>query len=193
MYGITTSNPNYSSYLGLMNCLGPAGAVVGAALAALILGRTSPSKFFIICDVIGIIACCIMCIPFYSSLLIGRILYGFVVGLNSAIIPFINRSYTPNIIAGVVGALFSIWLNSGSLICNLISYGFSSNWYYYYTIVLMFPAITCLIRLISVIGHYRYETPIYYLNKKQPNLCMREIRRIYKPEHVDLLFRQVQL
>lgn len=102
---------------GGLAAIGPAGCVLGAGLAGLLLAKTSPRKIMIICDIIGIVGTAIMCIPYYASCMIGRFINGFTIGISSADIPVINRQVSPEIILGVVGAIFSIQINIGIYIC----------------------------------------------------------------------------
>jgi len=147
-----------------MSTLGPVGSVVGAGIAGTLWENLRPSHFFYIACALGVIGSSIMCIPYYGACLAGRIINGFSIGLFSAMIPVCNRSYTPDVIAGMVGSIFSIWLNGGIFIAAILGFGFLSEWYYYYVLLFLLPGVLVLIEILVIVFHYNYETPVWYLS-----------------------------
>lgn len=60
--------------------------------------------------------CALLCIPIIYPFCVGRLINGFVVGVNSAVIPIILNQFCPIILYGVVGIIFSIMINAGILV-----------------------------------------------------------------------------
>lgn len=56
-----------------------------------------------------------MCVPNIYVFCVGRLLNGFVVGTNSAVIPVILNQFCPIVLYGVVGIIFSIMISAGML------------------------------------------------------------------------------
>ena len=87
-------------------------------------------------------------------LLLGRMILGFVVGINSGLVAQYTFSVTPTTLSGSVGALRQVFLNVGvamgyalGFLINADNIDDQINW----RILISFPIITCLIRAILLL------------------------------------------
>jgi MFS family permease len=87
-------------------------------------------------------------------LFLGRMILGFVVGINSGLVAQYTFSVTPTTLSGSVGALRQVFLNVGvsmgyalGFLINPSKTDDQLNW----RILISFPVITCLIRAILLL------------------------------------------
>lgn len=88
------------------------------------------------------------------SLLIGRMVLGFVVGINSGLVAQYTFSVTPTTLSGSVGALRQVFLNVGVAMGYALGFLIDPakvddqiNW----RILLSFPVLTCTVRAILLL------------------------------------------
>lgn len=92
----------------------PLMAILGSALMKNLMRKFKGRYLMIYMDLLGIIGMSIQCISLSLwSLLIGRMILGFVVGVNSGLIAQYTFSVTPTSLSGTVGALRQVFLNVG--------------------------------------------------------------------------------
>lgn len=85
----------------------------------------------------------------FWPIFLGRLVLGFVVGINSGLVAQYTFSVTPTTLSGSVGALRQVFLNVGvalgytlGFLINADDVNDATNW----RILLSFPIITCCIR-----------------------------------------------
>ncbi len=158
---------------GLISSLIAPGAAVGALLSGYLASKLGRRKSLIITDVLTIISCIPLLISNTVLIFIGRLLYGVVVGLNSALVPLYIKEISPVQIAGTTGAVAMFVLNGGTLFAFLLGFGnpspgtpeyFTSMWWKF---MLGFPIITALIRMILIILFFKFDTPSYLYSTGQ--------------------------
>ena len=105
----------------------------------------------------------------FWCLLIGRLMLGFSVGINSGLVPQYIYSVTPVALAGSVGALHQVFLMVGVAFGYTLGYlidpnniGDAVGW----RILLSFPILTCLIRSIVLAFILPYEIPSHRMKDK---------------------------
>lgn len=93
--------------------------------------------------------------------MIGRLVCGFCVGLNSAIVPQYINEVAPVKIKGTAGTIHQVAINVGIIISYLIPYGLPSSpqpgddRVFFWNIVLGFPFLTVGYRILTMLVLYR--------------------------------------
>jgi MFS family permease len=98
---------------GLISAVIPLGALFGALASGWVSMKFGRKNSFFIIDFICIVGCSITMINGLPYLLIGRIICGMVVGLNSAVVPLYVRELAPIGVSGIFGSLINFMLNIG--------------------------------------------------------------------------------
>jgi|688.fasta_scaffold299032_1 predicted MFS family arabinose efflux permease len=127
-------------------------AILGSALLKILVKHFKGRYLMIYMDILAILGMLIQDIRLsLFPLIIGRMVLGFVVGVNSGLVAQYTFSVTPNTLSGSVGALRQVFLNVGVALGYALGFlidknniNDSLNW----RILLSFPIITCLIRAI---------------------------------------------
>lgn len=106
-------------------------------------------------DVLAIVGMIIQIVALsFWPVFIGRLILGFVVGINSGLVAQYTFSVTPTTLSGSVGALRQVFLNVG--VAMAYSFGFlidanntqdRINW----RILLAFPLLTCTVRAVLLL------------------------------------------
>ena len=104
----------------------------------------------VLMDVLTIFSICLQDISLsLAPLLIGRLFLGFIVGINSGLVPQYIYSVTPTELAGSVGSLHQVFLMVGVAISYCFGFIINPNakddWFRW-RIVLSFPIITSAVR-----------------------------------------------
>ena len=102
----TTSEAGQSLFGGLMTSLYPVGGLIGALGGARFLhfiGGVRKSMLYL--DLLGIITTAIIIASHnYSNIIIGRFLCGLVAGVNTSVVPYYVKEYSPVEVAGKTGS-----------------------------------------------------------------------------------------
>lgn len=105
----------------------------------------------------------------FWPLFIGRLILGFVVGINSGLVAQYTFSVTPTTLSGSVGALRQVFLNVGVAIGYTLGFLIDpinvDDWLSW-RIVISFPIITCVIRAILLLTVLPYEIPLHRTKSK---------------------------
>lgn len=117
-----------------------------------IMKKVKARLLMVIIDIITIMAILVQDIKLgFWTLLLGRLVLGFIVGINSGLVPQYIYSVTPTALAGSVGSLHQVLLMVGVALGYTLGFlidpnnvGDATNW----RILISFPIITCLIRSI---------------------------------------------
>ena len=124
----------------------------------------------VVMDVLTILSIIIQDISLsLAPLLIGRLFLGFIVGINSGLVPQYIYSVTPTELAGSVGSLHQVFLMVGVAVAYC--FGFIINptlvtdsirW----RIVLSLPILTCMVRSFFLLLVVPYEIPSHRMKDK---------------------------
>jgi predicted MFS family arabinose efflux permease len=130
----------------------PLMAILGSAMLKILVKHFKGRYLMIYMDILAILGMLIQDIGMsLFPLIIGRMILGFVVGINSGLVAQYTFSVTPTTLSGSVGALRQVFLNVGVALGYALGFLIDKNnvndglnW----RILLSFPIITCLIRAI---------------------------------------------
>lgn len=119
----------------------------------------------------------------FWPLFIGRLILGFVVGINSGLVAQYTFSVTPTTLSGSVGALRQVFLNVGVAIGYALGFLIDSdnindniNW----RVLISFPIITCIIRAILLLTVLPYEIPLKRTRSKTIERMEKYYYKIYE-------------
>lgn len=106
----------------------------------------------------------------FWPIFIGRLILGFVVGINSGLVAQYTFSVTPNTLSGSVGALRQVFLNVGVAMGYALGFLIDAeniedrtNW----RILLALPLLTCIIRAVLLLTVLTYEIPLQRTKSKK--------------------------
>jgi MFS family permease len=114
------TDSNLALIEGLISAVIPLGALFGALASGWLSMKVGRKNSFFLIDFICIVGCSITMIIGLPYLIIGRAICGFVVGLNSAIVPLYVREISPVSISGIFGGLIGFMLSMGILVSFLL-------------------------------------------------------------------------
>ena len=183
---------------GVLNALGPVGAIVGVLISGQWLGKVGRKWSLIIADVIGVIGCvlCLFLASSGSTQIVGRLLSGVSMGINSQIIPIYINELTPIEVSGTMGTFFQSFINVGILVSYIMglgipnedsnnkgNYDLSDKWWIF---VFAFPIITSFFRVLMLLTVFNFDTPFSLLkNGAKTEEVKTVMRKIYHEEFID--------
>ena len=187
------SEANSSIFSGLLNAMLPIGAIIGAILSGNFFSKLGRKWGLIIADIFGALGSfiCIFQGDNASTQIIGRILSGISVGVNSHLVPIYINELAPQEISGFMGSFFQSFSNIGILIAylmglnlpkNEINYDITDNWWKF---VFALPIITCVIRSSLLLTYYNFDTPYSLLKRNKGDEASWILKKIYLDEFID--------
>lgn len=85
--------------------------------------RMRARMLMILMDVVAVLAMCLQDVSLsFVPLFVGRLILGFVVGVNSGLVPQYIYSVTPTQLAGSVGSLHQVFLMIGVATCYSVGF-----------------------------------------------------------------------
>ena len=175
----------------------PIGAIIGAFCGGLLAMKFGRRTTFIIADIIGIIGCVIWIFQGNAPLLLGRLVSGVAVGINSAIVPLYINEISPKSISGSMGSMTQLMVNVGILISFLIGLNLASivtikanpgdQWWWRF--MFGFPILTAAIRTLVLLTCFRFETPTFLISKGKDEEAKEIIKKLYFEEHAEEIYQ----
>lgn len=161
----------------------PLGAIIGALSLKSIMKCIKARYLMVLMDVLTILSILIQDISLtLAPLLIGRLFLGFIVGINSGLVPQYIYSVTPTELAGSVGSLHQVFLMVGVAIGYCFGFIISPDlatdqvrW----RILLSFPILTCFIRSFFLLLVVPYEIPSHRMKDKEIKRLEKYYYKIY--------------
>lgn len=149
----------------------PLTAILGAIMLKKIMKKIKARHLMIIMDIISIVGILIQDISLsFLPLLLGRLILGFSVGINSGLVPQYIYSVTPTVLAGSIGSLHQGFLMVGVAIGYSLGYLVDPeniedgrNW----RILISFPMLTCIIRSVVLTFLLPYEIPSHRMRERE--------------------------
>ncbi|KAL4504548.1 hypothetical protein ABPG72_009994 [Tetrahymena utriculariae] len=187
----SSQNTNYTS---IITAAMPLGAFIAAIFSkSLIAALKGIRRSMILFDIIGIIGTIILiCQNDLSNLIIGRIISGFCIGMNTSLVPEYIRDFAPIEIRSRVGSINQILLTSGVFISYLMSLilplpseltdnpngNYNVNW----RIVLGLPIATCTLRLLILWFKFTHETPTIMVKQHHFQEVREYLQMVYEDD-----------
>ena len=178
----------------------PIGAIIGAFLGGFLATKQGRRKSFILADIIGIVGCVIWIFKGNAPLLLGRLISGVAVGINSAIVPLYINEISPQSIAGTMGSMTQLTVNVGILVSFLLGLNVSKTatikahpddeWWWRF--MFAFPILTAALRMICLLFIFKFETPSYLISNGKDEEAKKIIEKIYSAEHSEHIYKDIK-
>ncbi|CAD8110180.1 unnamed protein product [Paramecium sonneborni] len=175
---------------GLINAFPALGAAAGAILSGQIQSRFGLRLSFLLADLIGILGFIFQLPIHIATLLIGRLVIGFAVGMNSSLVPQYIKEFSPESLSGPFGAMFQMTINIGCLVALVMGMFFDADGESlgYFRFVIVFPMLICSLRLFFFAFAFQDNPPSYYILRNNHKTAKAVIRSYYKRKFVEQIF-----
>lgn len=160
------------------------GAIFGAALGGPLSSYFGRRKGLLIGDLIALVGVGLTMIESYESIVIGRILEGIVVGINSSVANIYTNEMIPSDIRGIAGIVNMTVMNFGMIIA--VTFGYlvprkiepgevNNGWRIVYVFAAFFP----LFRIVLFLFFQKHETPSWLVSKERYDEALVILKKIY--------------
>ncbi len=163
----------HKSNQAIITAIVPIGAMLGALFCNL-LNKQPRRLVFILTDVLTLAGLGLTVVVQYWSLLLGRGVVGFAIGINTTLIPVFINELSPVQVNGLMGSCFQTMCNVGFLLVFMMGINVQTGAEYkeqstsqWWRIMFLFPAITSVIRIFAFLFVYTHDTPDYYVMTNQ--------------------------
>lgn len=176
-------------YSSLLNSVVNVGAVVGALTAGPVAKKFGRRTAMLFIDIIVILASFLTLFVSVPLFIVGRVIGGYCVGFNSALVPLYINEITPLPIKGLAGAFNQIQICLGSFLAVLFGFGlpksdfagFQGQWW---RIMLGFPILIGAIRLLLALFVFRNDTPKYLVYNGEREKAEEALALMYEQDSV---------
>lgn len=181
-------NPSeVSTFKGILNALMPAGAILGAVCAPLLLRQLQRRKSLILADLCGILAAIISLFANMYTFFVYRFVQGIATGINSAIVSIYIREFSPLQIYGAIGFSNQFFILFGVFFSYVLGYVFANP---LWRLAFAFPFVTCSLRSALFLTVYTQDTPFSYVMQNDEARCREVLSTIYGDKYIE---KQAQL
>ena len=172
------------------------GAIFGAILAGPFVAKYGRRSTMIYADILGIIGLILTVIATLPTILIGRLVSGFVGGVNTVVVPMYLVEMSPLALCGATGSLSIIVLEISAFVSLAVSFavpdaptgGISNQ---VWRILFLVPVVLNVIRMLLLLFVFRCDTPYYYISKNHPEKAQNSLMKTFKG-NVDKEYERVQ-
>ncbi|CAD8076477.1 unnamed protein product [Paramecium primaurelia] len=175
---------------GLINAFPALGAAAGAISSGKIQNKFGLRQSFLFADLIGVVGFVFQLPLYLTTLLIGRLVIGFAVGMNSSLVPQYIKEFSPESLSGPFGAMFQMTINIGCLVALIMGMFFNADGESldYFRFVVVFPMLICASRILFLAFAFQDNPPSYYIYRNKYKMAKAVIRNYYKRKFVDQIF-----
>jgi SP family arabinose:H+ symporter-like MFS transporter len=180
--------PEISTYqIALLAAILLIGALSGAIMGGPLSSNFGRRKVLLIGDILALIGVGLTMIERYETIIVGRILEGFVVGINSSVANIYTNEMIPANIRGIAGIINMTVMNFGMIIAVALGYlvprkieegEINHGWRIVYVVAAFFPAS----RIIVFLFFQKHETPSWLVSKEKYPEALAIIKKIYSSE-----------
>jgi MFS family permease len=160
-------------------------ALLGCLSAHYIMDSIGRRNTFFLCNLGVSLGSIITMIYNTTTIIMGRILLGYFIGIFEILVPIYVNEYAPYEISGSCGGIYQCMYLFGILISHFLGFGLPQKhaerpWYGQF--MLIFPLIMCSLNTIFLLTVFREDTPKYLFTKGQLVECDEILKKIYKRE-----------
>ncbi|CAK91340.1 unnamed protein product (macronuclear) [Paramecium tetraurelia] len=179
---------------GLINAFPALGAAAGAITSGKIQHQFGLRTSFLFADLIGVAGFLFQLPLNLATLLIGRLVIGYAVGMNSSLVPQYIKEFSPESLSGPFGAMFQMTINIGCLVALIMGMFFNADGESldYFRFVVVFPMIICALRIFFLAFAFQDNPPSYYIYRNQYKAAKAVIRNYYKRRFADQIFDELK-
>jgi len=150
----------------------------------------------IVSDIVGIIALGLTLIAQYEVMLIGRLLAGFLGGVNNVVVAMYLVEISPLSMVGATGSFSIIVLEIFALVSFGLGFivpsekegGFGGQ---IWRLLYFFPALLNIVRLLCLLMVFKHDTPFYCIEKNDKKEAMKGLNQIFN-KNVEEEFNRIQ-
>lgn len=189
-----------SLYEGLITAMIPLGAALGSLFSSYSFQRFGRKKSCYLMDFLCIIGSGLSLIRTLPLLLVGRLICGFTVGVNSILVGLYIREICPLELSDTFGSLASFTLNIGIMVSFLLGLntlskeeldrGVQHEWW---RVMFGIPIVVCLFRSVSIRLFFNYDSPLYLVFNNDQDEAQRVLKKIYKSEYITEIYEKINL
>lgn len=196
-YGIEDDS-NTQTLQGLFTAALSLGAGMGALSVSQFLEHIGRRQFLLLTDIISILGTALFIFDNVWVDITARFISGLCIGFNSAIVPIYINEISPRSISGLTGSFNQLFINICIIGWNIFGIFFPLEYSelkntdgFYWRFVLMFPLLTCALRIILLSLLFRFETPHYSISKGKDADVRTFVKMIYLPEAEDAEYDKI--
>jgi len=176
------------------------GAIIGSLLAGIFVSKWGRRKTMIVADIVGIIGSTLTLIAVFEVMLLGRLVSGFVGGVNTVVVAMYLVELSPLPMCGATGSLSIIVLELLAFLSLVLGFavpsvpkgGVSGQ---IWRILLWIPALLNIIRLLCLTVFFRYDTPFYCIEKNKKEEAMKALSKVFRsnvPQEYERIAQDVE-
>ena len=195
-----TDDSTKSLYSGLITAVLPCGAIIANFFSSKLIEYFGHKKTCLFIDVFCILSTILTLFSLLPLLLIGRLLCGFAVGVNSVLVGIYVKEITPLEHVDFFSSLGGLMLNFGMLTSFLfgtntlsdedLDKGHTDN---YWRVMFGFPIVICAVRIILMVSFFNYDAPSFLIKKNKNEEALKTLNKLYNSDpKVQDLFNQIK-
>ena len=179
------------TYTAIFSSIVPIGSVFGALVTGSMTSVYGRRGALMIADIIMIIGCSIVIIPYTICFGLGRFITGIAAGLFLTINPIFINEVTPDQMTSVVGPLIQISTDLGLI----LSFGMgialpasnfdSNNFNYWWMFMFFFPAILSGYQFFYFWKCHPYDSPLWLLHANKRKEALEAVSQIYTHDYLE--------
>lgn len=193
---------NKTIFISIISAVLPFGSIFGAIFSGKICAKIGRRYSFILINLIGILSTLLSLITNTYTLILAKLIQGFCVGSFSTIVPLYVNEYVPNNLSGMCGIIYNTNFCLGILMSFLFGLNLptnsenilNDNWWRF---MFFFSSIPNLINTLLMIFVFKYDTPLYLINRIKENdeeiknKTKMALKFIYKENYVENIFEEL--
>ena len=188
-YTLSWTNSEKSLYSNLFSTSIPVGALFGASIMSYICQSLGRKRAFLLMDIIMIIASVLSAMPSTVSFGIGRLLTGLGVGMGIVGAPIFVGETTPSAMKSSIGPILGIMIAIGTTVSYafglaLPTDNYQGNLNHFWQFMMSFLGLVAAYQAIVMTFFFKYDSPVYYLQRGDSIRYKRSLSRIFKEEDV---------
>jgi len=161
----------------------PLGAGIGAVTSGSISSNFGRKKAMIITDLIAAVGVAVQLLNSQYLLVLGRLICGYCVGLNSALVPTYVSEVSPVKVKGLMGTFNQLFICIGVLIAFFLGFGLpkgeDNSGSQYWRFMLGLPLATLALRTFLLTTVFNLDTPKYLIMNDKPKEARKILEKIY--------------
>ena len=110
---------------------------------------------------------------------------GLSTGLNSSIVPIYIKEFSPTNMSGILGSFNQIFICIGAFVTVLLGLIVDRNNVNHQQLALMFPLLTCCLRIGMMSFRFDFDSPVSYLSRGKTEEAKQVLSYVYRGIYID--------
>ena len=174
------------------------GATFGALFAGSISERVGRRRALIVHDIVILVGCALVALPYLPFYPIGRFICGYGAGGFASVVPNYLREITPAEVYGRVGALVQLQVTLGiavsygwALALPTSDYG-SNPMTNFWVFIYLFQGLLALMQMLFFLSLYKNESPVWLMMKGYQEDALVALQEIYVGEEAGAVLKRIE-